>query len=601
MSLLIKALRQAEKQNERAAKQAGEVAIELPPEADEKTLPEKTQAHQSTPLSAALDMALETQGVSSRSPASTPSSDPFPALDPEFEPTAGQYHHDDVVEASLTQEPTEDLQNSEDLQDPSALSLEPAEPRAAAIANIGEDSDRPPEAFARHSSGPVLAPSSEAPGDADSGEIRPLTANPEPAEDPLEEAAPYLEVNAAMPVRRTVRTPMIVIAGLALAAVCIAAIVAAVVWWGGNEVYQADFDNPAALSTGNFATGDEPLSPIDLGVPVEGTTGAATSTLESAGITSGEVASVTAASTTLEQPASSQTAATPAQTADSSIEPTVKSTVTPDNSGPAASASAVRSTGNSSRGDGSSAITSGAKRPATKASTPAPAVRAQSTRSVNASVPATDARPALPAVRFVRSTLNREQPQQLLNDAYRALQNNELTRAQTAYQQALRIDRNLIDGWVGLASIAARQGNRTLASQHYQRALNIDPNDQIARTGLLALAGGNLPDESESTLRTLIGSGGQNAMAELALGNTLARQGRWAEAQQAYFNANTLQPNQPDTVFNLAVSLERIRQPRAALSYYQRSLELSTDRETLFDPAAARQRIESLRQQLGAQ
>ncbi|MFK7964127.1 MAG: hypothetical protein AB8C46_09205 [Burkholderiaceae bacterium] len=632
MSLLIKALRQAEKQNERAARQAGEVAIELPPEAEDKPLPSKAQAHAPTPLSSALDMALETQGVSSRSDASMAGDDSFPALDAEFEPTAGQHNHDNnPVEANSTKELTQD---SQDLRDVNTLSLEPAEPMAMAPEGIGEDSDRPPEAFARHSTDPALEPSIEEPGDTESREagsitveslpaapldVKPVKAAPEPeavpgsevpqepspsvANDSPVEAAPYLDVNAVKPVRRTVRTPVMVITGLALASLSVAAIVAAIMWWSGNEAYEADFDNLGALNAGNFATGNEPLSQLDLGVPVEGTVGAATNTIASEGITSGEVAAVTAASealpetatavsTSLEQPAALQKAATTTQTTGSSTEPADQPAVATNKSVPQSSAGAISSTGNSSGGNGSSTSASGTK---------APEPRVQSSRSASSTVPATNARPALPAVRFVRSTQNREQPQQLLNDAYRALQSNELTRAQAAYQQALRIDRNLIDGWVGLASIAARQGNRTLASQHYQRALNIDPNDQVARTGLLALAGGNLPDESESTLRTLIDSGGQNAMAELALGNTLARQGRWAEAQQAYFNANALQPNQPDTVFNLAVSLERIRQPRAALSYYEQSLELSEGRETLFDPAAARQRIESLRQQPGVQ
>ena len=44
-----------------------------------------------------------------------------------------------------------------------------------------------------------------------------------------------------------------------------------------------------------------------------------------------------------------------------------------------------------------------------------------------------------------------------------------------------------------------------------------------------------------------------------------------AEAQQAFFAAVAGEPDQPDYLFNLAVSLERLRQPGAAPHYSARA------------------------------
>lgn len=528
MSLLIKALRQAEKQNEQAARRAAEVAIDLPPEA-EPSNGQMRVAREQSPLNSALSLAVEAQTVGNTPEKQQPESpNDFPALDEDFAPTTSQ--HGQFDEPSVL---------DEDQLNP--LSLETVGKLPAR-----HDDETPPEVFARHQ---LDKPTSLVPAVEPPHAIEPIPVEPDspkPAQsipdDPVSEAAPFLAVNAVLPKGRFVQRPLAVLIGLPIIAFLLAAITAATVWWSGDQFYDVDFNAPTALPAVEFAANDQPLSRLNLGVAVEGTGSTASETVsEKIGVA--------------EKFAASRLAVGSATTAPKQYEP------------PAAP----------------------------------PARRVLTREAVAPSAPAAAARPALPAVRFVRSISSGEQSQQLMNDAYQALQRNELDLAKTAYQQALRIDRNLIDGWVGLASVATRQGNRTLATQHYQRALNIDPNDNVARTGLLALVGANLPDESESTLRTLIGSGQQNAMAELTLANTLARQGRWAEAQQAYFNANTTQPNQPDTVFNLAVSLERIRQSRAALTYYERALVLSKDRQALFDPALARQRIDALKQQLQEQ
>jgi tetratricopeptide (TPR) repeat protein len=81
-----------------------------------------------------------------------------------------------------------------------------------------------------------------------------------------------------------------------------------------------------------------------------------------------------------------------------------------------------------------------------------------------------------------------------------------------------------------------------------------------------------------------------------ALGNQLAQQRRWAEAQQEYFKAYSAEPDNADFAYNVAVSLDHLRQTRQALDYYQRAIALAEKRGASFDLGAARSRAAQLAQ-----
>ena len=74
----------------------------------------------------------------------------------------------------------------------------------------------------------------------------------------------------------------------------------------------------------------------------------------------------------------------------------------------------------------------------------------------------------------------------------------------------------------------------------------------------------------------------------------MPQQGRWAEAQQAYFKAFATDPDNPDFAFNLAVSIDQLRQPKLALEYYRRALVLAEKRNADFDLDSARTRVQQL-------
>lgn len=181
-----------------------------------------------------------------------------------------------------------------------------------------------------------------------------------------------------------------------------------------------------------------------------------------------------------------------------------------------------------------------------------------------------------------------------LGEAYAALQKGRIDEAAALYRKSLQADPKNADALLGLATIAARQGRPEEAGRHYLQALELEPRNPVAQANLLALSGMTDPTGSEARLERLI-AGQPTAFLHSGLAGLYAGQGRWAEAQQAYFQAHQLEPEHPDHAFNLAVSLERLGQPKLALDYYQRARRLMSARGGAgFDAAVADARIARL-------
>jgi len=162
----------------------------------------------------------------------------------------------------------------------------------------------------------------------------------------------------------------------------------------------------------------------------------------------------------------------------------------------------------------------------------------------------------------------------LLMQAYEALQRGDLVQARNLYQQVLLAEPRSVDALLGLGAIAWKEGRIEETGQRYQRVLELEPRNPYAQAGLIAIIGGADPPSSESRLRQLIARE-PSAFLYFTLGNLYADQGQWPGAQQAYFQAFQLQPDNPDYAFNLAVGLEHIGQIRPALDYYRKALDLS--------------------------
>ena len=178
---------------------------------------------------------------------------------------------------------------------------------------------------------------------------------------------------------------------------------------------------------------------------------------------------------------------------------------------------------------------------------------------------------------------------------YAAYQAADLAKARADYQQVVREEPANRDALLGLAAVEMRAQRFDLADRYYQVLLQIDPRDPYAQAGMVALRGQQLdPVQVESRVKSMIASDRDSSVLQFTLGNQFAQQGRWAEAQQAYFKAFTADPDNPDFAFNLAISMDQMRRPKLALEYYRRALALAEKRRANFALGVANERVRQL-------
>ncbi len=133
------------------------------------------------------------------------------------------------------------------------------------------------------------------------------------------------------------------------------------------------------------------------------------------------------------------------------------------------------------------------------------------------------------------------------------------------------------------------RGDATAATSLYRRVLALQPGNAYAIAALAQLQGESDVDEATQRQRA------QHAAPHAyALANRLAAAGRWREAQAYYFEACSRDPDEPDYVYNLAVSLDMLGQSGPATVYYRRALELAGQRSGRFDAATVKARLTEL-------
>jgi Tfp pilus assembly protein PilF len=193
--------------------------------------------------------------------------------------------------------------------------------------------------------------------------------------------------------------------------------------------------------------------------------------------------------------------------------------------------------------------------------------------------------------RDITITPARVQSDPVLEGAYQAYNAGDLARARNDYQQVRRNDPDNRDALLGLAAVETQAKHYDAADRFYTRLLELDPRDAHAQAGLIGLRGQVDPLAAESRLKNMIAAQPDASFLHFTLGNQYAAQGRWAEAQQAYFQAYASDPEHPDFAYNLAISLDRMHQTKPALEYYRRALALAESRPVSFDKAQVGNRV----------
>jgi Tfp pilus assembly protein PilF len=217
---------------------------------------------------------------------------------------------------------------------------------------------------------------------------------------------------------------------------------------------------------------------------------------------------------------------------------------------------------------------------------PAPQARSAPPDAATASAPAGMLQPARPADRA------RIAPE--VASGYAALRRGDLAVAKRDYAAALAADGANLDATLGLATAEARGGRMDAAVTLYRRALEIDPRNATALAGLAALSDLTRPDMLEQQLSREIAQHPSSASLHFMLGNVYASQSLWTQAQAAYYEAHRLDPGNPDILHNLAVSLDRLGQPRLAATMYRRALEAARSQATQLDVAAVQKRLDEI-------
>ena len=185
----------------------------------------------------------------------------------------------------------------------------------------------------------------------------------------------------------------------------------------------------------------------------------------------------------------------------------------------------------------------------------------------------------------------------VLMSAYEAYNAGDDASAQKLYKQVLQRDVRNADALLGLGAIASRQGRDADANGWFGKVLELDPRNSMAQAALLDSnlqsnqAQGNEAN-NESRIKNMLAKQPDDANLHAALGNLYAEQNQWPAAQQAYFDAYSLNGS-ADNAFNLAVSLDQMGKPKLALPYYQRALEQASSTSSI-DKAALEARIAAI-------
>ncbi|NGZ05945.1 MAG: tetratricopeptide repeat protein [Magnetococcales bacterium] len=252
--------------------------------------------------------------------------------------------------------------------------------------------------------------------------------------------------------------------------------------------------------------------------------------------------------------------------------------------------------------------------PATPAAAPPPS----SAEPTPAPAPTATAQPAPPAAHAVQPQLPpapqvqqppvrlpgktaAKPPANPMHEGRKALQKGDLAAARRHFEQALTIEPHNHTAISSLASVAIRERKPEEARSLYQAILKENPHDTLAIAALASLNGNSDSFREASQIQHLLRQSPNEPHLHFVLGNILVAQKNWPEAQAAFFNAYRLDRTNPDILFNLAVTLDRMGQEKSALTHYRDALRLQEQYKSGgFDPQAIQRRIAILEQRTTA-
>lgn len=178
---------------------------------------------------------------------------------------------------------------------------------------------------------------------------------------------------------------------------------------------------------------------------------------------------------------------------------------------------------------------------------------------------------------------------------YDSFHNGDSDVARIHYERVLLLDQRNRDALLGLAAIALKRGENRRAIALYRALWRTNPRDSVVVAALGSLPASGSTRERESMIKWLLHEKPHVPELHFALGTLYSGEQRWAEARVAFSEAHKRDRENPDFIFNLAVSLDHLNERAAAETLYVKALRAALRRPASFDQAAARQRLRGLR------
>jgi tetratricopeptide (TPR) repeat protein len=176
---------------------------------------------------------------------------------------------------------------------------------------------------------------------------------------------------------------------------------------------------------------------------------------------------------------------------------------------------------------------------------------------------------------------------------YKALQQNQFGQAREAYSQALTRNSTQRDALLGIAYAHHALGNTEQALATLRRLVDLYPRDSDATSAIYLIAGGDFQTE-ETRFKQLLERSERPAALHYTLGVLYYDQGRFGESERAFSRAASIEPEQPDYAYNLALALDKLGLARQAARQYVVALNLANQANAVFSRDLARARLKIL-------
>lgn len=177
------------------------------------------------------------------------------------------------------------------------------------------------------------------------------------------------------------------------------------------------------------------------------------------------------------------------------------------------------------------------------------------------------------SVRIERSRATETQ-ENLAISADRALRLGRYDMALTFYNQILAQNKNDVTALLGRAIAYQKMGQVDQAAKGYRDVLGLDSSNITAATNLAGIQSLQSPTAALKNLSKVYQDDPNNPAVKAQMGVSMAESGDVQAAYDAFLRSTQADPKNPQHLFNLAVTAERLGKRTEAIAAYEKCLEV---------------------------